>query len=364
MRETNPSYAASAGPGLKLDLAPDLWYTIEVRDWNGKLLRRFSARSRSYVRPWNPEINCQVSGLELSSKDIGGTTRTLVPYSYNLRANEDSYTKSIVIGDDDTAVAISNYCLGNHFYAGWAYQPPSVSTPGVVGSTCSFNIDRVWVNNTGAGVTVKEIGIYFLARRRINMAATFCGVRDVLPSPITVPDSGSIRIIYAIGATAPGFLEGWNKLVHVKMAFSADETIKDTGGTDRSTSSHANDFRANAVAAVTDFGIVVGTGDTAVTISDYALEALIAEGSGAGQLNYQATAFAGNVQDGDTWYFTVQRVMNNNSGGAITVKEWGLYGKMGPTPYYVCLIRKVLDTPVEVADLAALTATFRIQVSL
>jgi len=88
-------------------------------------------------------------------------------------------------------------------------------------------------------------------------------------------------------------------------------------------------------------GIVAGTGSTAVTISDYALDTLITHGVGAGQLEYAASSFGSNTVAGSTSSFTASRVLTNSSGASITVNEIGIYMEFVDltTQRYFCIAR-------------------------
>jgi hypothetical protein len=72
-------------------------------------------------------------------------------------------------------------------------------------------------------------------------------------------------------------------------------------------------------------GIIVGTGNTAPTVTDYKIETLIAHGAGAGQLQYGAVTFGAPASDATTSQYTITRNFANASGGGITVNEIGLY---------------------------------------
>jgi len=108
----------------------------------------------------------------------------------------------------------------------------------------------------------------------------------------------------------------------------------------------------------TTYGIVVGTSDTAFNVEQYALGALIAHGTGAGQLTYQASGFNSKAYALKVWTATSKRIFNNNSGGDITVKEIGLYSAYYSLAYLT--ERSVLSPTVLVPDGAQLTATYEI----
>lgn len=82
---------------------------------------------------------------------------------------------------------------------------------------------------------------------------------------------------------------------------------------------------SNALVNDDTFSIVVGTGNTAPTITDYAIETKIAHGAGAGQLQHSLTAFGLPTSNATQSHFTITRDFSNASGGDITVNEIGLY---------------------------------------
>ena len=83
-----------------------------------------------------------------------------------------------------------------------------------------------------------------------------------------------------------------------------------------------NGYRA--LAGDNSYGIVVGSGTNVESFEDYALQTLIANGTGAGQLSYilselHSISYAALVLSN-----TLVRYFNNNSGGSISVNEVGL----------------------------------------
>lgn len=122
-------------------------------------------------------------------------------------------------------------------------------------------------------------------------------------------------------------------------------------------------FDVSGGAGVVTFGIVVGTDNTAPTISDYALNTLIAHGVGAGQLQYSASTFGAPAADATTSQFTITRNFANGSGGDITVEEIGLYCRAldnALTTRYFCIIRDITGGVV-VPNGSTLTVNYRPQ---
>ena len=88
---------------------------------------------------------------------------------------------------------------------------------------------------------------------------------------------------------------------------------------------YTNPPTIEAPATDASYGIVVGTGTTAVAITQTKLVAQIGHGNGAGQLYHQAMGLSALTVSAPDAYFTVQRTLNNNSGADITIEEVGLY---------------------------------------
>jgi hypothetical protein len=88
-------------------------------------------------------------------------------------------------------------------------------------------------------------------------------------------------------------------------------------------------------------GIAVGSNNTAPTPLDYILNTKIANGSGAGQLNYQAqTSSQGTTVVGAVTSFILERIFVNNSAGDVIVREVGILA--GVIPGYTLIYRDIL----------------------
>ncbi len=124
---------------------------------------------------------------------------------------------------------------------------------------------------------------------------------------------------------AESFVQGFIGLLNVQMS-QASRTIKDTGGIDRSVSTNTANLQVTAASGDNTVGIQVGTGTTPVSVTDFKLVSPIAHGTGTGQLQYGATTVDSWLVSGSKALFNVTRILTNNSGGAITVREVGLIG--------------------------------------
>lgn len=158
-------------------------------------------------------------------------------------------------------------------------------------------------------------------------------------------------------------LKQWNQLAYLYMSATA-LNITDTGGTPRSIGADGMGFWINSSIGDDDAGIIIGTGNTAVALDDYAVETKIVEGAGAGQMNYLACLAANPVVAAPICSFEVSRSVVNNSGSQITVREAGLYFWLDGTPRYGCAARDVFNTPQDVPHGGSIIVNWTIRVSV
>jgi len=203
---------------LKLGLE----YEVEVRDKNGKLLSRHHGKSHSWLKPFIQLMMAEwqyayggSTPSAVSITDETGTVRSM-PSGYqsycqysawavNAPATDSSY--GVKVGGGDTPNALSTYALASPIIHGTssgqliygAHTIESVINPS--GNDLTFRITRAFTNNSGSSVTVKEIGIATKRNDQGGTARTFLFVRDVLPSPTSVPDSASLTIRYTVKIT-------------------------------------------------------------------------------------------------------------------------------------------------------------------
>jgi hypothetical protein len=100
---------------------------------------------------------------------------------------------------------------------------------------------------------------------------------------------------------------------------------------------------AAGASANANYGILVGTDDTAVAIDQYNLIAKVAHGTGAGQLQYAAMAFAAPTATVSIAAFVCSRDFSNGSGGSIVLKEAGL--ALNRSSQYFLILRDLIEYP-------------------
>jgi len=127
-------------------------------------------------------------------------------------------------------------------------------------------------------------------------------------------------------------------------------------------------FSISAGLGDTNYGIVVGSGTNANTTSTYALQTLIANGTGAGQLSYGSTTVLSPAISGSTVTVTVSRVLNNSSGGTITINEVAMYVALSldgtTSTNYMAVTRDVLASAISIANGASTTIYYNLQLTI
>lgn len=185
-----------------------LWYSVTVRDRQGKVISRERRRSRSMLGNWYRILYAQMSFTTCSLVGTNGIDRgaSWEQDNWKFKAVADEDYIGIVVGTGTTAVTIDDYKLATQIMhgTGSGQMRHLASTPGwpsVVGSDCSFLTSRTFLNNSGGSITVRESGIYCRCKGPTYYGYA-CIVRDVFGTPQAVPDGGSITIDYTLGITA------------------------------------------------------------------------------------------------------------------------------------------------------------------
>lgn len=180
----------------------------EVKDRRGRTLSSEKHRSRSFVRGYNHLLCTQfgLTYLEFQTKDTDGVVRSVRNNSYPLRSNGGVgvTTYGIRIGTDNTPVDIEDFALIAPIAEGGGggqmeHQAVTFNFIGVVGNVCSFEVERIIDNNSGAQINVREAAIYGQGRDAAGIKY-FCLSRDLVVED--VPNLGSITITYTVRVVA------------------------------------------------------------------------------------------------------------------------------------------------------------------
>lgn len=145
--------------------------------------------------------------------------------------------------------------------------------------------------------------------------------------------------------------------------------MRDTGNTLRQMIRHANNWFLAALATITTHGILVGLGNTAPTIDDYAMETLVVHGTGADQLQYSAMAVGFPGVNANISQITITRNFSNAMAapGDVTVFEVGTGIRAvdtGATSRFFLILRDVIPLGIVVPHGDTLTVNYRLQCEL
>lgn len=192
------------------------------------------------------------------------------------------------------------------------------------------------------------------------------GVQLILRTVVTDPDG---KVITDTGEKAANsfvrqFLEFWSCVLA-----NAYATSKETDGTQdviwSATWLWNITFLANAGINVDNYGIQVGTGDTAPANTNYKLETPLTEGVGAGNITHNAMTIGTAAVVGANVDLVLKRSFTNGTGDTITVKEAGLVvlTDYGTEPEFL-IIRDVLSPTVDVPDKCSITVIYTLRTTV
>jgi len=143
-----------------------IYVDVVIRDQNGKVLQRIRKRKcKSYVRAVIDWMRVCFSAASTAMVDTGGTPRTTsLIERFRADAGAAITTHGIRVGTGTTAVAIGDFALVTSIAEGigagqLSHGATSVGTPSTIGSSRQFTIARTFTNNSGASITVNEVGL-------------------------------------------------------------------------------------------------------------------------------------------------------------------------------------------------------------
>jgi len=182
----------------------ELWYSVVVRDRNGKVISRERRRARSFLKQWNQIIYVQMAQTSLNITDNNGVSQSIEPFGGRLQMRyiAGDTKLGIVVGLASDAVAIDDYALGSLIAEGTGvnqmnYLICTVATSVVAAPSCYFIVSRSIVNNSAAEITVREAGIH----ATLESGKYGLMTRDVFGTPQAVPIGGTITVNWAIKVT-------------------------------------------------------------------------------------------------------------------------------------------------------------------
>ena len=175
---------------------------------------------------------------------------------------------------------------------------------------------------------------------------------------LSAPGNTAIGSSGAIASTTVTDTDGLSKTVWTE--WYASGTYRG-GGTPMAMGAPDND---------SSFGVVVGSGTTPVSPSDYNPSSLIPHGTSTGQLDYEPHTVTSSYSSTSS-YVEISRSFVNRSGADVIVREVGLISRSywkdlsavrQDIKYLIA--RDVLPNPILIPNLSSLTVRYRISLSL
>jgi len=186
------------------------------------------------------------------------------------------------------------------------------------------------------------------------------------------------------------FVKNFLGILYRNMISETDWTTFDTGGNARDYSNYHEQYniipciqqfggsRVFGYYAVTttvfgdDVGIQVGDGSAANTALTYTLHQIIPHGVASGELEYSGGFVGEVVVNGADSYFDIERILRNNSGGSIVIKEYAIVVAnaehwQGAAIYPHLIVRDVFTEEVDwvtVATTEYLKVSYRLSVTV
>ena len=200
-------------------------YEVEVKDKNGKVIHKEKKECKSFVTNFIKWLRSKFTrysyngyeyfGEEWTANDIGNVGRTFPReaaqtemYYGTMFADAAEEDCGIRVGTSDTVESPADYELKAKIVHGagsgqMLYGLQTVEAVEVVGDESRFRVTRTFTNNSGAIITVKEIGC---AMGQMEKPSPYSQrylliLRDVLVSPSSVPDGATLTVRYRIIVT-------------------------------------------------------------------------------------------------------------------------------------------------------------------
>lgn len=302
--------------------------------------------------------------------------------------------QGIVIGTGDTPVVIDDQLLEKQIpnsssNGSLTYGSTIVSQDTNDSTSAQITITRTFTNNASLAIDVKEIGYLQTSGSLDYILLT---MRDILPSPVTVGSGATLTVNYRIktvlgtGTDPGGFLASFMRLLYRHIA-QTTRAIFDIDNNSRTHHVAHPSFCAirhggiNVEASPNSeyqegykYGIVLGRGNTAVSMGDYYLETPIEHGEGANEMLYYGGFAEGFTIGANYAEFSIFKAIENNSGSQIQVNEYILAVATDDNSslpasnttnrdfiYLFTITRNTLTVPVDVEDQEILKVTYTLR---
>jgi hypothetical protein len=194
---------------------------LEVKDKNGRIVKKHRQVSHSFLRQWLALLKGQLAmryGVSMPAQSVvdeSGTTRIYPCTSSGLLqllgycANGDvgDVGQGIVVGISDVPNTINTYSLGSKIAHGTSsgqlqygnHTFEDITNPS--GTILVFRIIRTFSNVSGATITIYETGLLVKTKATDGYPYSFLIARDVLSTPVDVPNGMTLTVRYIFQIT-------------------------------------------------------------------------------------------------------------------------------------------------------------------
>jgi len=221
---------------LKLHNNIDIRIEAKVIDKNGKIIKVHKQKSHSFVmnflamlgslmlKPYGTNNNYYYFRITSGTWYSFDNNNTNVSNIFTMLDGANDSTYGIVVGTGTATPTPNDYNLGNKIlngkssgqlvYGSHSLSPapgtsqlgPSSTTPttGVLtpsGNITSFQVSRTFQNQSGASITVSEVGIISNSVGYGFVTNPVLLIHDLLSSQITIPNNAVLTIVYTISVS-------------------------------------------------------------------------------------------------------------------------------------------------------------------
>jgi hypothetical protein len=292
------------------------------------------------------------AGISLTNQSVGATGDLTVNYFVG---GLNSY-RGIVVGTSNAAMTYNTVLMGNLIDHGTSSGQlfASAVTAEYDTSTKIATATRTFLsyNPSSSTFSINEVGLT-IGQFGSQKDTTFLLVRDVLNTTINVAYEETLTVQYRIRISS-GNNNYQNATIRALSTTGQVFAISTAGSTTPIDGNGA--WNLLAPIGNSNFGLVVGTSNSAFNVTQINLGNRINHGNNAGELFYHVTTNSIITENATTnsMYFSFFRTVENRSNANISIAEIGLFTvRVGNIIMYD---RRVIDPPVVLTN--ANTVTF------
>ena len=174
--------------------------TLEVKDRNGKTVKKITKPLRSYVIAWLQLIECQIEIANVTIKDYAGVNQDTARGLMAINASVGDDTLGMVVGTGTTPVTNLDWTMETLIAHGAGagqlnYGVQSKVTTAEVGANIDFLLVRTFTNGSGNTINVTEFGLVVSCD-----AHDFLCIHDVTTA-VSVLNGQTLTVTYTLRTT-------------------------------------------------------------------------------------------------------------------------------------------------------------------